>query len=658
LIRGRWIAGIGVAWLGAAVLLAAGGQAQPEPGQSVSVSGVLGFRVIEDFGSASPGVTQVFVTDSSGQEVAVRPPAGGIALSSLAGQAVTVSGQRRSDGAVDAQAIFRDVPLKSDIRAAVSGSYPFANVMCKFSDSAGVEPNPPSFYGPLVDNTFPHLDHYWRASSFDMANLAGSANTSAWVTLPQPRSHYIKSETEPTSNLYGPLAQDCITAAESLLNVPAFAGLNMFFNVTLGCCSVGGGMTLTADGQSKFYRVTWMNPAHTSVAGVLAHEIGHNFGFPHSSGPYGQTYDSQWDVMSSPSGRCVQNDAAFGCIPEHTIALHRDMAGWIPTARKFVAPAGALSTIVLSEVGGGSSAGYLMAQVALSGTTHLMTIETRRQSNAYDVNAPGDAVVIHLVNLTAFNSGDLNTPAAIVVDPDGNGNTNDAGAQWTAGETYTNATYGVTVSIVSADASSATVTIDTRSQVGTPPSVVTHPVSQSVQTGDTASVSVSAIGAPPLSYQWYRRNSVGTNAQIAGATSTSYTTGALTATERLFARVTNSAGSSDSNIATIGVSFTDASLAVGSSVVKTTHIAELRTRIASLRSEAGLSVFSWSDPTLTPAGAVIRAVHIVELRTALAAVYAARGLTAPGYTDGAALTNVGIKLVHVTELRSAVTAIE
>jgi len=53
------------------------------------------------------------------------------------------------------------------------------------------------------------------------------------------------------------------------------------------------------------------------------------------------------------------------------------------------------------------------------------------------------------------------------------------------------------------------------------PSITTQPVSQSVTVGQTASFSVAAAGAAPLSYQWQKNG-----ANIVGATSASYTTSA------------------------------------------------------------------------------------------------------------------------------------
>ena len=57
-----------------------------------------------------------------------------------------------------------------------------------------------------------------------------------------------------------------------------------------------GTWTLTLDGQTKAYGMTWM--ASWADVAVYAHEEGHSLGLPHSSGPSSNVYDSCWDVMS------------------------------------------------------------------------------------------------------------------------------------------------------------------------------------------------------------------------------------------------------------------------------------------------------------------------------------------------------------------------
>ena len=86
------------------------------------------------------------------------------------------------------------------------------------------------------------------------------------------------------------------------------------------------------------------------------------------------------------------------------------------------------------------------------------------------------------------------------------------------------------------------------------PSITTQPVSQDVTTGQKATFSVAATGTAPLGYQW-RKNGTA----ISGATSSSYTTPATTASDdhALFSVVvSNSAGNATSSTATLNVGAT------------------------------------------------------------------------------------------------------
>jgi hypothetical protein len=85
----------------------------------------------------------------------------------------------------------------------------------------------------------------------------------------------------------------------------------------------------------------------------------------------------------------------------------------------------------------------------------------------------------------------------------------------------------------------------------TAPSISTQPADQIVTAGQTATFSVIAIGTTPLSYQWLQGNTA-----INGATSSSYTTPPTTMAnsgEQFLVQVSNTAGSINSNTATLTV---------------------------------------------------------------------------------------------------------
>jgi hypothetical protein len=208
--------------------------------------------------------------------------------------------------------------------------------------------------------------------------------------------------------------------------------------------------------------------------------MGHGFGLPHSSGPYTATYDSDWDVMSG-GGICTPPDATYGCLGVHTISYHKDLLGVVPPARKYIATPGSSQTIVVERLGQPLFSGnYLMAQIPIGGSaTQFYTVEARRFVG-YDNQIPAEAVVIHKVDTTRSDR------VARVVDSDSNGNPNDAGAMWTPGETFTDPTNGITVTVNAVTTGGFSVTLG---HIGAGTAAIVSaiaPVSRSVQVGTTA----------------------------------------------------------------------------------------------------------------------------------------------------------------------------
>src|SRR5262249_47964923 len=112
------------------------------------------------------------------------------------------------------------------------------------------------------------------------------------------------------------------------------------------------------------------------------------------------------------------------------------------------------------------------------------------------------------------------------------------------------ATFVVAVSNSAGTASSNAATL-TVNPAPVPPTITTQPSNQTVTAGQTATFSVVASGTAPLSYQWQKNG-----ANIAGATSASYTTPATTTSDSgstFVVVVTNSAGTATSNVATLTV---------------------------------------------------------------------------------------------------------
>ena len=107
---------------------------------------------------------------------------------------------------------------------------------------------------------------------------------------------------------------------------------------------------------------------------------------------------------------------------------------------------------------------------------------------------------------------------------------------------------------------------------------------------------------------------------------------------------------------TVTQAFSDEPLTAGMPI-RSVHITELRDRINGVRARCGLAVFGFTDPSLVAGATVVRSVHLAELRTALLQAYGACGVAPPAFTDPSIAGGV-IRAIHISELRSAVLALE
>ena len=91
--------------------------------------------------------------------------------------------------------------------------------------------------------------------------------------------------------------------------------------------------------------------------------------------------------------------------------------------------------------------------------------------------------------------------------------------------------------------------------------------------------------------------------------------------------------------------------------VKAAHITQLRAGINQLRVADGMPAYPWTDATLVPGVTLVKVTHLIEMRIALEELYVARDqalrfveMIAPGATP--------IRASHITELRQALFNIQ
>lgn len=88
--------------------------------------------------------------------------------------------------------------------------------------------------------------------------------------------------------------------------------------------------------------------------------------------------------------------------------------------------------------------------------------------------------------------------------------------------------------------------------VNAPPQITFSPTSRALPTGESTTLSVTAVGSPSLSYQWYQASS-GNEVNPVGGNSNVLDTGALAETTQFWVKISNSFGSVNSVTANISV---------------------------------------------------------------------------------------------------------
>ncbi|MBJ7285813.1 MAG: immunoglobulin domain-containing protein, partial [Akkermansiaceae bacterium] len=107
------------------------------------------------------------------------------------------------------------------------------------------------------------------------------------------------------------------------------------------------------------------------------------------------------------------------------------------------------------------------------------------------------------------------------------------------------ASYWVKVTNVVGSINSETVAVI----INRPPTIASQPSSQTVLPGSAATLTVSATGSAPFTFQWYRGN-LGATTTPVGTNSPTFTTPALTVTTKYWVKISNTFGETQSSSVT------------------------------------------------------------------------------------------------------------
>jgi len=310
-------------------------------------------------------------------------------------------------------------------RGGPTGPQPWVSILCKFSDVED-EPRNLTYFQDMYANEVGGLDDYWRKQSYNKINIVGSTAVD-WVDLPEPQTFYVPTPGSGTDSNRSAIFDDCTEAADPFVDFSndgsgGFSGINMMLNESLDCCAWGGSRFATLDGISKSWRTTWNPPWAFGQAAIIAHEMGHGFGLPHSNNFDGDSdpYDSPYDVMSAATRNSI-NDSVYGRQGKHHTAYHKERLDWFEESEVIEVTVDGSATVTIDAMALATTSNYRMVRIPIPETNDWYTVETRKRIG-YDANLPGDAVIISYIDTNRSQPAwtvDTDSPPANFADNEG-----------------------------------------------------------------------------------------------------------------------------------------------------------------------------------------------------------------------------------------------
>lgn len=292
---------------------------------------------------------------------------------------------------------------------------------------------------------------------------------------------------------------------------------------------------------------------------VMAHELGHNYGLNHAN---------RWDVTGSdpidPAGNHNEYGDDYDMMGANNLntAMHfnewfKAYLGWLSSTNWRTASTGGVYRLFRHDhflasglrgitVGQTNDRAYWLGYrrnlglYPSAGTNFLANgLEIRWGMQAPGITNDMSGNASRLLNFTPATTNFSRHPLPV-------------------GQTFTDNNFNLSITPVSVGGSFPNEFIDVNVSFSSPPATITQqPANVTVAEGGTATFSVTATGAGPITYQWAFNN-----VNIPGATASTLTLNNVTTNQAgtYFVRVTNPGGTVNSSNATLSVSSTNVSI--------------------------------------------------------------------------------------------------
>lgn len=490
-----------VGWRGAAVAvgLVALGAAGATAQETVRHEGTLSIV----WGDPRPGLigghTRFEIVRADGSKVAARfAPEDRAAAFAAFGKRVAVEGSTETTDAgtvhFTAQRLERLDPVESagiDAPAALK-TRKVLYILLKYKSDTQT-PHTPAFFDALTNPKTGNatlkipasINGYFDKTSWGQLQWQGTVAGNKWFTLPKTKTGYANCGWSGGCADLDQIAADGIALVKAAgVNVALYDNLSFVINNDLDCCAWGGSYVY----GGKVFGATW-EPPWAQETGTYIHEYGHSIGLPHSGWRY-YAYDSPWDDMSGGSTTTSQTCGSYksantgnttqpiSCTEPGGgyIAAHKNQLGWLPSANQRTVSTKTTVTYLVQSNATALGTGIKMVKVCLPGyactgsTARFISIEAKMRVAQFENGLPGDGIVLHDVQMNRgpIGSGNkcfFNTQSGWAVpidstagdyrgtpycDTGGRSFPNYAlfNAQYGAGKTYNNTTWGVKIEVL------------------------------------------------------------------------------------------------------------------------------------------------------------------------------------------------------------------